>query len=468
MARPVSIVTSGAPPFVSVSSGAPIATPVADGKGPPITLVSSGAPPIVLLSDDGTALAGLSWAPDASYAWDFITNEARFAGNYEGVLSNTPNWTFTRASTGYAQTSAGALTAFASGELRRTDKGVLIEGAGTNLCLQSQDFATTWARLRINAFGSGSVVNATTAPDGTSTADFICEDTNNDTHFIRQAVTVSSGVAHTFSVYAKAGTRSIVTVGESATTLRTATFDLSAGTVSNVGGSITATITALADGWYRCAITYTTASTTFNADIGTRTTSGAGFQTYTGDGASGLYLWGAQLEATAYASSYVPTTTGSATRAADSLTVTGVTGLDFPLTLFAQFSRAVDTGANEALFAVDAGSDNERVMVRVEAADRFSGNQRAASTDVAAEIVTGALAVGTVYKGATRFALNDVKSARGGTLSTGDTSAAVPSTPTTIRIGSQISSANPCYNYLRRLAIYSRALTDAELQAVTT
>lgn len=409
------------------------------------------------------------FAPGANSAWDFINNYARFKDVYYGPLANTPGWTFTRASTGYAQTSGGVLQSFASGELRRTDKGVLIEGARTNLCLQSQDFATTWARLRINAFGSGSVVNATTAPDGTSTADFICEDTNNDTHFIRQAVTVSSGVAHTFSVYAKAGTRSIVTVGESATTLRTATFDLSAGTVSNVGGSITATITALADGWYRCAITYTTASTTFNADIGTRTTSGAGFQTYNGDGTSGIYLWGAQLEAASFPSSYIPTTTASATRAADVLTVP-VSGIDYPLSLYAETDLVTLAGGSvsHSYFEVDDSSANNRALLYGTNGGSQGSRMYCATANVQQALPTvGALAAST-RKTAGRCSLNSFQVAGNGTLATEDTSGTVPATPNRLVFGNEIGTGTELFGYLRRVAIYSRALTDAELQSLTT
>lgn len=52
--RPVSVVSAGAPPYVRVTSRAPIATPVSAGKGTPIMLVASGAPPINLVQNDGT------------------------------------------------------------------------------------------------------------------------------------------------------------------------------------------------------------------------------------------------------------------------------------------------------------------------------------------------------------------------------------------------------------------------------
>lgn len=58
MAVRVSIVASGAPPFVRAYTNAPIATPVEDGTGLPITLVSSGAPPLIFVNADGSPYAG--------------------------------------------------------------------------------------------------------------------------------------------------------------------------------------------------------------------------------------------------------------------------------------------------------------------------------------------------------------------------------------------------------------------------
>lgn len=58
MALRVSIVASGAPPFVRAYDKAPIATPVEDGTGVPITLVDAGAPPLVFVNADGSPYAG--------------------------------------------------------------------------------------------------------------------------------------------------------------------------------------------------------------------------------------------------------------------------------------------------------------------------------------------------------------------------------------------------------------------------
>lgn len=463
MARPVCVVASGGSPFVSVSDGPP-ATPVADG--PPITLVEAGAPPICLVNDDGSA-----WfenVADADYGWDFIANQAIWNSASIGALANTPNWTFTRASTGYAQTSGGVLVPFASGELRRTDKGVLIEGAGTNLCLQSQTFDNaSWSKFEATV-----TANAASAPDGTLTADKIIADLASATlSNVNQSPTLTDSTDYTGSVYAKAGEWSwcfIVMRSKDSATETAAYFDLSNGVVGTAGSGITATITAMGNGWYRCSAKKNagTGATAPRFRMGGTTADNT--IAPTGDGTSGIYVWGAQLEAAAFPSSYIPTTTASATRAADSLSITGVTGLDYPLSLFAEFERAVDTGSTESFFMVDSGNATNRAELYVEASDIANVFVRSGGATQANIAVGSAVSVGTTVKTATRVAVNDCNIARSGTLGTADTSVTAPTTPTTVRFGLNFAGNTPCFGYLRRAAIWSRALTDAELQSVST
>jgi hypothetical protein len=395
-----------------------------------------------------------------AYAWDFINNKARFASVDKGALANTPGWTFTRASTGYAQTSAGALTAFASGELRRTDKGVLIEGARTNLCLRSQEFDdAAWTKV-MAAF----TANATTAPDGTSTADLLTEDASAGvTHRTFQNFTFSA-VQYALSVYAKPNGRTWLG-------LRTPSGIISYFNLSGAGsvGTLNHTssgIQALANGWYRCWIVWTAgaASSAFGFDLA----SADATSTYNGDGTSGVYIWGGQLEASAFQSSYVPTTTASATRAADVLTVP-VT-LTSPLTMYAEFEYSgADSSFGQAnRYAFQAGLNNTNRAILYNAGTYGANRcivQISAATQANPGVGASIIPVGSPQKVALAVATNDFRIVSNGTLGTPDTSGTALSDITIAKLGGEPTSE--LFGYLRRAAIWTRALSNSELQTVT-
>jgi hypothetical protein len=186
----------------------------------------------------------------------------------------------------------------------------LLEPQRTNLALRSEEFNLTWSSIRLSV-----TPNATIAPDGNTTADSLIENTATGARVLRQYVNTTVSL-YTFSVYAKANTRNWIYLSNSIT--GATFFDLSNGTIGFTPGSVTASITNVGNGWYRCATVLTGRIDSILFDIGLST--GNNISSYTGDGVSGLYVWGAQLEVGAYPTSYIPTTSASVTRNADSIT----------------------------------------------------------------------------------------------------------------------------------------------------
>ena len=140
---------------------------------------------------------------------------------------------------------------------------------------------------------------------------------------------------YTWSVFAKAAEYSYLGISLYDGTYYRATFNLSNGTASNIDNA-TANITPYANGWYRCSITATTTANLKNNvnyvdafwPYATDVTTGSN---QTGDGTSGVYVWGPQLEVGSFPTSYVTTgdSTSTVTRAQDIAKITGTNFSDF-------------------------------------------------------------------------------------------------------------------------------------------
>jgi hypothetical protein len=263
--------------------------------------------------------------------------------------------TFTRASSGtfvgsngLIQTAANNVPRFDHNPVTGESLGLLVEEARTNLLVQSEDFSTTWTADTGNPTLS---TNVATSPNGTTTADKLIEGTASGGQNLAQAVSISTAGQYTFSVYAKAAERFKFLLRESTSTGAAALYSLTTSSVLVLGGGGTPTPTAsiqpLANGWFRCTLTMNQASTgsrTFRVYVvdDAETTLGGSIANRTGDGASGLFIWGAQLEAGAFPTSYIPTTTATVTRSADVCSISG-----------SNFSSWF-TNANENTFYVEA------------------------------------------------------------------------------------------------------------------
>lgn len=237
------------------------------------------------LRNGGLRRGGLHAGLEGGSIFNIASLDLNFA-RYKNIGSLV---TFTRASSGTFVGSDGVL---------RT--------AVTNLLLQSEDFSTSWFN-----FGTTETVNATTAPNGTNTADEIIEDTTNANHIVVQNFASTSGTVYSFSCYLKAGVRSFAFLDVNATgTLHAVSVNLSTGAVSTAIGSPTgATSIVLPNGWYRVAFSYTSGTTgTVSHEIRISTDGVWANRTYTGNGTGSVFAWGAQLELSATVGEYIPTT----------------------------------------------------------------------------------------------------------------------------------------------------------------
>jgi len=378
--------------------------------------------------------------------------------------------TFTRASTATYFDSAGTLQNAAI-DAQRLDydpstlaaQGLLIEESRSNLILQSEDFATTWGLV------TGTVTtNAATAPSGTVTADALV--TSGVSAQVFQGLTITSGATVTGSVFLKQNGLTEVEIvllsNANTTPYGRATFNVSLGAISvaatssNGGLNASAIITNVGNGWYRCSVTVTYPAVT-----------AAGMRIFSAGATGSVYAWGAQVEAGAFPTSYIPTTTTALTRAADVASVNTLSPW-FNASAGTVYVEAVGVNNTAAVtrrfLEVSDGSINERFILgySTTSSTRFlifdAGILQA---DV--QVSTG-VSAGSLVKMASAYATNDFQQASNTTLGVADTSGTLP-TVTTMYLGSDnIQGAGTMLNgYLRRITYYPRRLSNAELQALT-
>lgn len=197
------------------------------------------------------------------------------------------------------------------------------ETAATNTLLQSSNISSTsWTKVNLVSVGGY------LAPDGSNTALHIASNSTSGVHNISQSVVRNNSTNYVYSVFLKAAEQSICRIqiglfGQQVNP-QAALVDLSSGTITAVVDQSRVGIKSVGNGWYRLwsVITTNTAGGSIAAQVYTADQAAPNYpQTHSGDGISGILVWGAQIEQSGQPSSYIQTTTASATRAAATATI---------------------------------------------------------------------------------------------------------------------------------------------------
>lgn len=398
-----------------------------------------------------------------------------FANNqyYDGgvVADATGDLSISRASIGYVKNSNLTLTQFATNTLRiGTGTGLLIEDARTNELYGSDDFANVPG---IWSTESGSTIplnNQTNGPDGTLTGGHIAESANNGPHVLWNGLYNPPGnVRGSWTIYMKAAERTygyLVAKSAGVSVYYTIVVDLSTGSITqtnNVSATNVVTSTEqMTDGWWRLRITMDTQTTGVSAleigpsDRGTGNTFAVGRCSYQGDGSSGVYVWGAQLEWNAESpSSYFPTTTPAA-RAANVITNIG------------NLATAINAAAGSIVAQLNYG---ELTNIAANIVDSNGTNLLGFdSTNHGLSSITSTLTTTNTANRTTRDKIGISWDASGrslvlnnGAVAT-DAVAQIPNA--TQHIGSN-GTSNFIFAYVERLTVWTSRLTDTTLQGFT-
>lgn len=196
----------------------------------------------------------------------------------------------------------------------------LLEPQRTNTYLRSEDFTQSiWVK------GNTSITaNNTLSPDGNNNGTLYSANGASGVKGLTQTISFTTGITYTLSVYAKKGSNNFLQITTATTFMGTnvfANFDLNNGVLGSLGSAnVGASITSVGNGWYRCVLTGTATTTTSGTSgfyiVSSSTSSRGESNTLNTD----VYLWGAQIEQGAYSTTYIATTTATATRIADTFT----------------------------------------------------------------------------------------------------------------------------------------------------
>lgn len=340
-----------------------------------------------------------------------------------------------------------------------TDGGcpsLLLEPASTNLITYSEDFgATDWVKTNASI-----TTNTTTSPITSSlTADtFKKTSAVNTVCEVKQTPYQNTG-NHTLSIYIKTiDATSVLLRLDAAGNSCNSTFTFSTKTFASSGANfVSSSYEELSNGWFKLSLVGNITSIAFNSAI----------TMYSNALGESMYLWGAQLEALSYATSYIPTDGTAVTRAAevcngagDASTFNSAEGV-----LFIESSLLIDDDSNKYISLTDTADENK---VQIDFDYSSSRIQYVVISDSVVYCNIKLTYVGTnTDKIAVKWKVNDFAIWINGVEVGTDTSGSAPISLDTLKFSSS-SGGNNFEGNVKQLQVFKTALTDAELIALTS
>jgi hypothetical protein len=338
---------------------------------------------------------------------------------------------------------------------------LLVEPSAQNLALRSAELDNAvWTNALWGNWSNATATSSTTiAPDGSTNAEELTFTAGTSSR-LQRITGIAASTTYTFSMYVmgKEGNNY-----QNGIFLRIATgFNNALVATSAATGRVDSTVSNTA--WTRYSVTFTTPSSgvnEFNVGI---TVANSG----TNPNAT-MICWGAQLETGSVATSYIPTTTGSVTRNADVVSVTGVAGLigQTEGTIYAEVDvrNWVNLGR---IFSISDGTSNNRIMTLFNSSNRFRVIVDVSGSSAQADISSASLSNG-IHKIAVGYAANDVVFYVDGVLVGSDNTANIPAC-SQVFLGKIEAAGSTLFMNDRILgaALYTTRLTNAELAALTS
>lgn len=340
--------------------------------------------------------------------------------------------------------------------------GLLVEEQRTNLLLHSAAFD--------NAAWSKNVVTVTaknvSSPDGQSNGDTITATAGTGAHHIGQTATVSASTAYMLSFYVKAGTHNFIQVMNSGDGQAYANINIATGVVGNTGTKTTATATPVGNGWYRCAVSFSSTATFSNSHrlyFAASLLSGYA-PTFTAVGTETVLLYGAQLEAGSFATSYIPTSASTVTRSAD-ITTVSLASIPYSSSEGAVVASVTPYGVNDDynVWAITDGGNNNRMNSQAGPVQHFRSSVAGTQTVL---LDAGTFVAGTTTKIGAAFAAGNYAAVIN--AGTPATSSAASGLPVVDRFGlGNLNGSGQLNGWVRQITYIPRRISNTDLQTRT-
>jgi hypothetical protein len=345
---------------------------------------------------------------------------------------------------------------------------LLLEKQSTNLLTYSEQFDNAgWTKSNTSI-----TANQAISPDGTQSADKSTIDTSTTYHDSGiQSFTTTIGQVYTFTLFAKKGTGIEAFYYYSPDGGLAAKFNLNNGAyIGHAPSDGYSAFTSygsenLGNGWYRFYATYTATLTSGTMVIGISTNTNNSITPIAGNGTDFLYLWGAQAELSSYPTSYIPTTSASATRVADDSFKTGISSLigQTEGVLFVDVElKAYDSLAKWIAFL---GGGSYYIGFYTDGNSRFVAEVYDNNSSFLNQSFT--FSVGQRYKLALAYKANDFAFYVNGTQVATDNSGTVPAT-SDFSFEYNSTAAQLTSRIYNQAVLFKTRLSNSDLQALTT
>ena len=334
---------------------------------------------------------------------------------------------------------------------------LLLEPQSTNLMTYSSDFSL-YVLSSINL-----VSNIILSPDNSLTASKIYPTLSGNYRHIKWNPQSPASGLNTFSIFAKAGELEHLVLIDYDGSGAGVDYNLSTGVATDNSTNPFDSVEMIdyGNGWYRCIATATNAYFYYIL-------SDNGGLSVTANGTDGLYIWGAQVEAQSYATSYIPTSGSTVTRLADVCNSSGSSDLinSTEGVLYVETATLANDGTRQ--ISISSGSNNDKIAIAYNTNGRLDVNVTSGGAYQVIFNYTGVVNPNIQNKIALKYKLNDFALWVNGVEVATDSIGITPVGLNVLNFSSANTSSQRFYGNVKSVVVFKEALTDDGLEKLTT